>query len=83
MNRRDYLCLASAFVTHASVPSKGMRFSTSLFVKGEVTSVKVEKHSVVTPSLNLAFEQTGPNSGQPIILLHGVSIRRSAVRYRP
>jgi pimeloyl-ACP methyl ester carboxylesterase len=28
-------------------------------------------HSVRTPALHLCFEQTGPDSGQPILLLHG------------
>lgn len=28
-------------------------------------------HSVTTPSLNIVYEQTGPNSGEPVILLHG------------
>ncbi len=28
-------------------------------------------HTVTTPSLHIAYEQTGPDSGEPVILLHG------------
>jgi len=28
-------------------------------------------HTVTTPSLNIVYEQTGPDSGEPVILLHG------------
>ena len=28
-------------------------------------------HSVTTPALHIGYEQTGPDSGEPIVLLHG------------
>jgi pimeloyl-ACP methyl ester carboxylesterase len=57
LGRRATLLGAAAFTVSAALPARA----------GAQTSLKM----ALTPSLNLGYEETGPATGEPILLLHG------------
>lgn len=58
ITRRDFLAGLSATFMAGSFPTYGLSAGTTLKM-------------VQTESLNIGYEQTGPDSGEPILLLHG------------
>ncbi len=68
MHRREALRTISA---HAFLVAKSMSAQAEAFQKGARTTMETMRRSASTPSLNLAYEQAGPDFGQAIVLLHG------------
>ena len=71
MNRRNLLRTGGAAFASTLLPATSLGSCTIYTAGSGKHPLTTDTRTVGTPSLHLTYEQTEPDSGQPIVLLHG------------
>ena len=70
MNRRDCLQYGGMFSIHALINSQQLNSQSAVTTKTAKT-MRAQQLIATTPTLQIAYEESGHSSGSPVVLLHG------------